>query len=63
MSNYRVIFKRVVSADGRAIAEARSEVFTSGDANSTVAQSVTIHVSSSSNSSSASSHVNNASSS
>ncbi|UIE38730.1 hypothetical protein [Leptodesmis sichuanensis] len=50
MSKYRVIFKRVVSADGRAIAEARSEVFTAGDASSTVAQSMTIHISSSSNS-------------
>jgi riboflavin biosynthesis pyrimidine reductase len=45
MSNYRVIFKRVVSADGRAIAEARSQVVTSNKSDSTVTQSVTVQVS------------------
>ncbi len=45
MSNHRVIYKRVVSSDGRTIAEAYSEVITSEDCGSTVAQSVTVSVS------------------
>lgn len=61
MSNYRVIFKRVVSADGRAIATARSEVSTSGDAASAIDQSVTVHVSSTGSSSSARSCASNCS--
>ena len=55
MSNYRVVFKRVVSADGRTIAEAKSEVITSGDPYSTIEQSVTVHISTKVSSSRASS--------
>lgn len=63
MSNYRVIFKRVVSADGRRIAEAQSEVITSGDFGRTVEQSVTVHVSASGSSSTSSSSISHSSSS
>lgn len=55
MSSYRVLFKRVISADGRAIAEAHSEVFAIDNSESSVVQSVTVHGSSSGISSSASS--------
>ena len=47
MSHYRVFVKRVISADGRTIAAARSEVFTTDTCSSSVMQSVTVHVSSS----------------
>lgn len=63
MSNYRVIFKRVVSADGRAIAEAQSEVITLGDFGRTVKQSVTVHVFASGSSSTSSSSISHSSSS
>jgi hypothetical protein len=45
MGNYRVIFKRVISKDGQAIAEARSQVITSEEADNTITQSVTVTVS------------------
>jgi hypothetical protein len=55
MSNYRVLFKRVIARNGQAIAEAQSQVITSNVSDSTVTQSVTVHVSASSSSSLASS--------
>lgn len=51
MSHKRVIFKRVVSVDGGAIAEASSQAITSNDSGHTVIQSVTVHASASSGSS------------
>ena len=54
MRRSKVLFQRVVSADGRAIAEVRSEVTVSGNAEATAHQSVTIEVSSSCETSSAS---------
>lgn len=63
MSSYRVIFKRVVSEDGRAIAEASSQVITSGNSGGTIAQSVTVHVSTSNSNSASSSSSSDASSS
>ncbi|WP_421654890.1 hypothetical protein [Leptothermofonsia sp. ETS-13] len=38
----KVLEQRIVSADGRAIAEARSEVITSGNTCSVIHQSVTV---------------------
>lgn len=63
MSNYKVIFKRVISEDGRSIAEVKSEVITSGDFGSTLEQSVTVHVSASGSSSTSSSFISHSSSS
>ncbi|MCL6436948.1 MAG: hypothetical protein K6T90_22635 [Leptolyngbyaceae cyanobacterium HOT.MB2.61] len=38
----KILVQRIVSADGRAIAEARSEVSTSGNTHSVTHQSVTV---------------------
>lgn len=61
MSSKKVIVKRIVSPDGKIIAQAYSEVTISDESNSTSYQSVTVTISSgnsysSSSSSSVSSH-------
>jgi len=55
MRTNRVVFKKVVSDNGQAIAEAWSQVITSNDSNSTVTQSVTVQASASDSCSHASS--------
>ncbi|HEY9769939.1 MAG TPA: hypothetical protein V6C71_15840 [Coleofasciculaceae cyanobacterium] len=62
MTKYRVYQQRIVSPDGRAVAEATSTVITSGDNQTKVEQSVSVNVtqngsfSSNSSSSTSSSH-------
>lgn len=51
MSYKKVIFKRVLSPDGKSIAQAYSEVITSDDSQITISQTVTVNVSYSSSSS------------
>ncbi len=46
MSRSRVVFQRVVSPDGKVIAEAKSTASASGDSDSAVSQSVTVKISS-----------------
>ena len=55
MSHARVVIQRVISPDGKVIAEAKSTVSTSGGSENTVNQSVTVKVSSGSSCSSSSS--------
>lgn len=55
MSQKKVVFKRIVSPDGKSVAEAYSEVNVSDESKSTIHQSVTVKISSSSSSSSSSS--------
>ena len=54
MSQNKVIFKRVISPDGKSIAEAYSEVNVSDESTRIIHQSVTVNVSSGSRSSSSS---------
>jgi hypothetical protein len=46
MNHKKAIFKRVVSLDGKTVAEAYSEASTDGDSNSTIHQNVTVRISS-----------------
>ncbi|CAD5944076.1 hypothetical protein [Planktothrix agardhii] len=46
MSNYKVVFKRIVSPDGKVIAEAKSVVSTSEDQENKISQSVSVNISS-----------------
>jgi hypothetical protein len=46
MSHSRVFTRRVVSPDGKTVAEVKSVVTTSGDGQNTVDQTVTVEVSS-----------------
>lgn len=62
MSRSKVVIQRVISPDGKIIAEAKSTAITSDDSESTVSQSVTVKVSSG-NSSCSSSSISSASSS
>lgn len=56
MAHYRkVVTKRIVSADGKIIAEAKSVVEASGDGQNVTNQSVSVNISSSNSSSSSSS--------
>lgn len=55
MSHTRVFVKRMVSPDGKVIAEAKSVVTISGDQESTIDQTVSVNISSDSNSFSCSS--------
>ena len=48
MINAKVIVKRVISPDGRIVAEARSVAIASGDNESIISQDVTVKISSSS---------------
>lgn len=43
MSNYKVVFKRIVSPDGQVIAEAKSVVSTSDDQENKISQSVFVN--------------------
>ncbi len=54
MSQKKVIFKRVISPDGKSIAEAYNEVNISDESQGVMHQSVTVNVSSGSSSSSSS---------
>lgn len=54
MISKKILFKRVVSHDGKSVAQAYSEVITSDDTQSTISQTVTVNVSSGSSSSSSS---------
>jgi len=56
MSQKKVVFKRVVSQDGRAIAQAYSEVVTNEESAGVTYQSVSVRVSADGTSSSASSY-------
>ena len=64
MNSKKVVVKRVISADGKLIAQAYSEAIASGDSQSTICQNVTVKISSgnsySSSSSSSSSSSKNA---
>lgn len=55
MSRSRVVIQRLISQDGKVIAEAISTTSASGDSGSTVSQSVTVKVSSGNKSCSSSS--------
>lgn len=55
MSHARVFIKRIVSPDGKIVAEAKSTVITSGDQQSKSSQTVTVNISGNSCSSSSSS--------
>ena len=55
MSRSKVVIQRVISPDGKIIAEAKSTAITSDDSESTVSQSVTVKVSSGNSSCSSSS--------
>ncbi|VXD15035.1 hypothetical protein [Planktothrix paucivesiculata] len=46
MSNYKVVFKRIVSPDGKVIAEAKSVVSTSDDQENKISQSIFVNISS-----------------
>jgi hypothetical protein len=50
MARYQVVIKRIVSPDGKIIAEAKSVATASGDNQSHINQSVSVHVSSGNNS-------------
>jgi len=50
MARYQVVIKRIVSPDGKIIAEAKSVAIASGDNQSHINQSVSVHVSSGHNS-------------
>ncbi|MGI2901843.1 MULTISPECIES: hypothetical protein [Tolypothrichaceae] len=52
MTQHKVVVKRIVSPDGKVIAEAKSVVQTSGDDEGEISQSVSVHVSSGNSSSS-----------
>ncbi|PSB23736.1 hypothetical protein [Stenomitos frigidus] len=45
MNQHKVLFQRIVSADGRSIAEARSEVITSDNAQAVSQQSIVVTLS------------------
>ena len=62
MSYTKVVIQRLISPDGKVIAEAKSTVSISGGSESTVNQSVTVKVSSSNSCSSSSSSSSSASS-
>ena len=55
MSRSRDLFQRIISPDGKIIAEAKSTAFASDDSESTVSQSVTVKISGNSCSSSSTS--------
>jgi hypothetical protein len=50
MAGYKVMIKRIVSPDGKVIAEAKSVVIASGDGKSEISQSVSVNISSGSSS-------------
>ncbi|MBW4610468.1 MAG: hypothetical protein KME22_25460 [Hassallia sp. WJT32-NPBG1] len=50
MTPYQVVIKRIVSPDGKIVAEAKSVAAASGDNQSEISQSVSVHVSSGNNS-------------
>jgi hypothetical protein len=52
MTDYKVVVKRIVSPDGKVIAEAKSVVEASGDDRGEISQSVSVKVSSANSSSS-----------
>ncbi len=54
MEREEVVVKRIVSPDGKIVAEIKSYVKTSGDSQSQISQSVSVKVSSDKNSSSSS---------
>ena len=51
MTEYRVVSKRIVSPDGKVIAQAKSVAKISGDSRTQISQSVSVNVTSSSSSS------------
>ncbi|MEG4045520.1 hypothetical protein [Microcoleus sp. Pol17_C1] len=63
MTDYKVVVKRLVSPDGKVIAEAKSVVEASGDDRGEISQSVSVKVSSNSSSSYAKSSSSSSSSS
>ncbi|MEG4519546.1 MULTISPECIES: hypothetical protein [unclassified Microcoleus] len=52
MTDYKVVVKRIVSPDGKVIAEAKNVVEASGDDRGAISQSVSVKVSSANSSSS-----------
>jgi hypothetical protein len=52
MTQQKVVVKRIVSPDGKVIAESKSVVETSGDGDGETSQSISVNVSSSNSSSS-----------
>jgi hypothetical protein len=54
MMHKKVLFQRLVSPDGKSVAQAYSEAIVSGDSEATISQSVTVNISSGSYSSSSS---------
>lgn len=54
MSRYQVVIKRIVSVEGKTIAEAKSVAMTSGDGGNEISQSISVNISSGNSSSSSS---------